>query len=60
MGLSDASTAVKYLRSFYLVQNIVTTTGSGDCYACTDLERVFFIGLITGGDILFSLAFGFI
>lgn len=60
MGLQESSMGMLYLRTFYCVQNIVTTTGSGDCLASTDLERCFFIGLITGGDILFSIAFGFV
>jgi len=60
MKLEEASMGMLYLRSFYCVQNIVTTTGSGDCLATTDLERCFFVGLITGGDILFSIAFGFV
>ena len=55
MGISQL-----YLRSLYAVYNIVTTTGSGDVYACTDLERCFFIGMITLGDMIFSLSFGFI
>jgi hypothetical protein len=60
MSLKDTPLPELYLRCFYAVMNIVTTTGSGDVYACTDLERIFFFCMITVGDVLFSLAFGFI
>lgn len=49
-----------YLRCLYCVINITTSVGSGDNIAVTDKERIFFICMMTTGDIVFSLAFGLI
>lgn len=49
-----------YLRCLYCVINITTSVGSGDNIASTDKERIFFICMMTTGDIVFSLAFGLI
>lgn len=49
-----------YLRCFYCVINITTSVGSGDNIAVTDKERIFFILMMTTGDIVFGLAFGLI
>lgn len=38
----------------------MTSVGYGDIFPVTDLERVFFILMITAGDVLFALAFGLI
>jgi hypothetical protein len=50
--------AETYLRCLYAVINITTSVGSGDNYAITDAERIFFICMMTLGDIVFGLAFG--
>ena len=49
-----------YSRCFYAVINITTSVGSGDNYAMTDPERIFFICMMTMGDIVFGLAFGLV
>jgi hypothetical protein len=43
-----------------MVFNIVCTVGSGEMFAMTDLERMFYILMITCGDLFFNLAFGLI
>lgn len=50
----------KYVRCTYLVYNIVCTVGSGDMFPMTDPERVFFTYMMSFGDVMFALAFGFI
>lgn len=50
----------KYLRSIYLVFNIVCSVGYGDMFPMTDMERVFFTYLMSFGDLMFALAFGLI
>jgi hypothetical protein len=43
-----------------MVYNIVCTVGSGDMFPMTDFERIFYIGMVTVGDVFFNLAFGLI
>ncbi len=50
----------QYMRCWYAIGNIVSSVGSGDVFATTDLERIFFILLIGCADIIFSLAFGLV
>lgn len=40
--------------------NITTGAGSGDIYAVTDMERVFYCFMMNCGDVMFALAFGLI
>lgn len=47
-----------YIHSWYAIANIVSATGSGDIFGTTDLERLFFSFLMTGGDIVFALSIG--
>ena len=47
-----------YIRNWYAIANIVSSVGSGDIFATTDLERIFFTLLMTAADIVFALAFG--
>ena len=47
-----------YIRNWYAIANIVSSVGSGDVFGTTDLERLFFIVLMTAADIVFALAFG--
>ena len=60
MGLTEASMPQLYLRSFYQITNIVSTTGSGDAFATTDIERIFFVFLMSLGDLIFGICFGYI
>jgi hypothetical protein len=43
-----------------MVYNITCTVGSGDMFPMTNIELVFFILLVTIGDVFFNLAFGLI
>ncbi len=47
-----------YIHNWFAIANIISTVGSGEIFATTDLERLFFICLITCGDVIFALAFG--
>jgi hypothetical protein len=47
-----------YLFCWYAIANIVSSVGSGDIFGTTDLERFFFVLLITFADVIFALAFG--
>lgn len=47
-----------YVRNWYAIANMVSSVGSGDIYATTDLERVFLTLLFTAADVVFALAFG--
>ncbi len=57
-GIEKVNLGETYLRSWYAVANIVSSVGSGDIYGTTDLERFFFVLLITFADVIFALAFG--
>lgn len=59
-ALEGKPTSVQYLRSIYTVFNVVCSVGYGDMFPMTDVERCFFIFMITMGDLLFALAFGLI
>jgi hypothetical protein len=50
----------QYLRTLYMVYNITCTVGSGDMFPMTNIELVFFILMVTIGDVFFNLAFGLI
>ena len=56
--LEDKNNWERYLRSIYMVINVVATIGYGDMYPCTTLERAFYMALCTSGDVLFALTFG--
>ena len=58
--LDEKQVSERYLLCFYSVINVVTSVGYGDIFPVTNLERVFFILMITAGDVLFALAFGLI
>ena len=58
--LDEKRVSERYLLCFYSVINVVTSVGYGDMFPVTDLERIFFILMITAGDVLFALAFGLI
>jgi hypothetical protein len=42
----------QYIRCWYAIGNIVSSVGSGDVFATTDLERIFFIHLFKRRKIL--------
>ncbi len=46
--------------NWYAVLNIVTGAGMGDVFAVTDIERVFFVLAMNGGDIILAIVFGII
>lgn len=50
----------KYMINWYAVLNIVTGAGMGDVFAVTDIERVFFVLAMNGGDIILAIVFGII
>ena len=58
--LDEKKVSERYLLCFYSVINVVTSVGYGDMFPVTDFERIFFILMITAGDVLFALAFGLI
>ncbi len=50
----------QYMINWYAVLNIVTGAGMGDVFAVTDVERVFFVLAMNGGDIILAIVFGII
>ena len=59
-GLENEYLSIRYLRTFYMVINIVTSVGYGDMFALNDLERMLIVFIICLGDCLFAVAFGLI
>jgi hypothetical protein len=58
-GYNEESDLVEvYIHNWYAIANIISTVGSGDIFGTTDLERGFFICLMSCSDIIFALAFG--
>ena len=51
---------VRYMKTLYLVINIVSSVGYGDMFATNDLERMMVVFMINLGDCLFAVAFGLI